>query len=191
MIITFSGKSCSGKSSLAKYLNLLDNMSTYISIDEVGHRVMTFDEIRNEVSKRLNIPIEELNRKNLAKAVFNDPIKMDILTEITWGKMQELIDDFISQNKDKNIILDWALIPKSKYFEMADYNILIDSPFDERLKRAEKRDDLNTEAFLEREKASLDYSNTQFDIIIENSDFEDAKKEVLKFYEESIISRKF
>ncbi len=190
MIITFTGKSCSGKSSLAKYLNLLDNMSTYISIDEIGHKVMTFEEIRKEVSKRLNIPLEELNRKNLADVVFNDPEKMEILTNITWGKMQEIIDDIIFQNSGKNIILDWALIPKSKYFEMADYNVLVNVPFEERLRRALERDNISKERFMERESASLDYNPSQFNIVIENTDFAKAKEEVLRFYEESIVPGK-
>ena len=186
MLITFSGKSCSGKSNLAKFLASTNNLA-YLSIDEIGHKVVNEEQIKNKICEAFNIPIEYFTRKKLSEIVFNNKEKMDILTDITWARMQEHIDEFISKNE--NVILDWILMPKSKYFEMADINFLIDVPFEERLKRAIERDGISEEKFLERESASFDYSSTSFDYIVSNKDFEIAKSEILKDYEEKMSEK--
>ena len=57
------------------------------------------------------------------------------------------------------------------------------------MKRATRRDEIDKNAFREREKATLDFTRNDFDYIIENYDIEQTRKEVKKIYDESIISR--
>ena len=51
---------------------------------------------------------------------------MEILTNLTWDYMQKELDNILSQNEDY-YILDWALLPIVKYFDMCDIKILISS----------------------------------------------------------------
>ena len=186
MIITISGKSCSGKSLIAEYLCGLIKNSKHLAIDKIGHQVIEEEGAKARICEAFGILPENYSRKAIAQVVFNDKSKMDVLTEITWGRMQEIIDEFIEQNKGKTIVLDWALMPKSKYFEQADANILVDVPLEQRLERAMTRDGISREKFLERESASLDYSNTKFDFVISNLDFEEAKREVYNVFKNQI-----
>lgn len=191
MIITFSGKSCSGKSSLATYLCSLNEQAVHLSIDEVGHSVSDDEIVRQTISKALNIPLSELTRKKLGDAVFNNQRKMKVLTDITWQKMEKKIDDFIETNSGKIIILDWILIPKTKYFKIADVNILIKSDLETRVNRASVRDSITKAKFLERESSSIEYFEDRFDYVVVNDYLDKSRREMERIYEESIVSRKF
>ena len=92
-------------------------------------------------------------------------------------------------NKNKIIILDWILIPKTKYFNISNINILVQADFNTRMKRATRRDEIDENAFRKREKATLDFTRNDFDYIIENYDIKQTRKEVKKIYDESIIPR--
>lgn len=191
MLITITGASGSGKSSISEYLCSLDKNIVHLNIDTVGHEVLDMPEIKKIISKRFHLKIEndKINRKELGDLIFNNHQYMKQLSDITWKAMESLIDNFISENKNKIVILDWILIPKTKYFNISDINILIKSDFNTRMKRATRRDKIDEIAFREREQATLDFTRNDFDYIIENYDIKQTRKEVKKIYDESIISR--
>lgn len=191
MIITFSGKSCSGKSSLASYLCTFNERFVHLSIDEIGHDVTAEEDVRKAISMAFDIPLEQLTRKTLGAAVFNSQEKMQILTDITWQRMERKIDDFIEANSDKIIILDWILIPKTKYFEKADLNILVQCSPEIRVNRAVGRDGITKEKFFERERAAIEYSEETFDYVINNDSLTNSRMEIRRIYDESIVSGKF
>ena len=95
---------------------------------------------------------------------------MSKLADITWKYMEREIDVFLENNKDKRIILDYLLLPLTKYFEMSDIKILLDTPLEERLKRTIKRDNITKEEFLLREKASIQYDESKFDYVLKNDE---------------------
>ena len=180
MIIGICGKSCCGKSSLAEDLiKLSDKEIVHLNIDNVGHEVITLPDIKDKLIKTFGESIivnDTINRSNLGKIVFNSKEEMDKLTNITWDKMQEIIDEFINTNKDKIIILDWLLLPKSKYFNMCNIKILLDIPYEIRKERAIKRDNITEEKFDLRVKASLDYDKESFDYVFMTNDIDNIKR---------------
>lgn len=191
MLITITGASGSGKSSISEFLCSLDSHIVHLNVDKVGYEVLDMPEIRKAVSEEFHLKIKEgkINRKELGDLVFNHHQKMRQLSDITWNAMENLIDKFIIENQNKVIILDWILIPKTKYFSSSNINILIKSDFNTRMKRAMLRDKIDEIAFTEREQATLDFTKNHFDYIIVNDDREQTRKEVKKIYDESIISR--
>lgn len=191
MLITITGASGSGKSSISKFLCSLDNNIVHLNIDEVGHEVLDMPEIKKIVSNIFNLKIEnnKINRKELGDLVFNNHQKMKQLSDIAWNAMESIIDHFISENENKVIILDWILMPKTKYFKDSKINILIKSDFNTRMKRAIKRDKIDENTFIEREQATIDFTKNNFDYIIVNNDIKKTRKEVKRIYNESIISR--
>lgn len=191
MLITITGASGSGKSSISEFLCSLDKNIVHLNIDTVGHEVLDMSEVRKVVSKKfhLNIKEDKINRKELGDLVFNNHQNMKQLSDITWDAMENIIDDFIEKNKDKIIILDWILIPKTKYFNVSNINILVQANFNSRMKRTITRDGIDESSFKEREQATLDFTRNNFDYIIENVDIKQTRKEVKKIYDESIISR--
>ncbi len=191
MLITITGASGSGKSSISEFLCSLDNNIVHLNIDEIGHEVLDIPEIKKIISEKFNLKIEnkKINRKELGDLVFNNHQNMKKLSDITWNAMEKLIDNFILENKNKIIILDWILIPKTKYFNNSNINILVQSDFNTRMKRAIRRDEIDEKDFTEREQATLYFTRNSFDYVIVNGDLKKTRKELKKIYDKSIISR--
>lgn len=184
MIIGICGKSGSGKTTLAnEIINRFDNKGIHVDIDKIGHDVYKYKEVREDIIKYFgkDIVINELvDRKKLGNIVFSSKEKMDILTNITWCYMEKEIDNIIVENKDKIIILDWALLINTKFFNMCDIKILLDIPYEIRKERAMKRDNISSDKFDLREKNSLDYNIDLFDYLINNNSKDEVKRMVKK-----------
>lgn len=179
MIVGICGKSCSGKSTLSLYLQeVYKEELAYLNIDEIGHRVLEFDEVKDELVKSFGPNILDGNivsRKSLGDIVFTSRDEMDKLTSITWGYMERLIDEFIHDNEGKLIILDWILLPKTKFASQCDLKVLFDIPYEIRLKRAMLRDGISESDFLKRESASIEYDESEFDVLLKDNELETIK----------------
>lgn len=192
MIISIVGKSGSGKSSITEMLCSYSDKIIKLNIDEVGHYILTLDDVKRKLLNSFGGSIMDngfINRKRLGDLVFNNHKKMQKLTDITWSKMEKVIDDFINNNKDKIIILDWLLLQSTKYFKASDIKILLDVPFEIRMNRAIRRDNITQEQFQIRDQASMEFCKNDFDYIIENIDINKTKRKVRDIYDKSIISR--
>lgn len=177
MIIGICGKSGCGKSTLANQIIELNNKkSIHLDIDKVGHKVLTMPEVKEELIKSFgNNIIEENNidRKKLGEIVFTSRHEMKKLSDIAWKYMQIEIDKFLKDNKDKNVILDWLLLPITKYFDMCDLKILLDIPYEVRKERAMIRDNISESAFDLREKASINFNSEEFDYVLKNNELKE------------------
>ena len=146
-------------------------------------------EVKSELIKSYGNDIlngENIDRKKLGEIVFNSRLEMKNLSDITWKYMQIEIDKFLIDNKDKIIILDWLLLPISKYFDKCDVKLLLDIPYEVRKERAIKRDNITEEAFDLREKASISFDINKFDYVINDNNKVEIKRLVKliwqKFY---------
>ncbi len=179
MIIGICGKSCSGKSTLSDYLiQIYKDKAAYLEIDKIGHKALEIEEVQRELVKCFGESILDggkVSRKRLGDIVFSSRHEMDKLTLITWGYMQDMVDAFINENRDKLIILDWILLPQTKYASMCDLKVLFDIPYEVRLKRAIARDGISEEDFLLRESASVDYNEKDFDLVLKDNEIETIK----------------
>ena len=179
MIIGICGNSGSGKSTLSKILTEQYKNIIHLDIDKVGHKVLTLSEVKNEIIKNYGDDIfndKNIDRKKLGEIVFNSRIEMDYLSNITWKYMKIEIDKFLIDNQDKIIILDWILLPISKYFDKCDIKILLDIPYEIRKERAIKRDNITENEFDLREKASINYDTNIFDYVINDKDNGEIKR---------------
>lgn len=181
MIIGICGKSGSGKSTLASQIKeLYKDKTVNLDIDKVGHSVLLIDEVKEELIKSFGISIinNNIDRKKLGNIVFDSRNEMKKLSDITWKYMQIEIDNYLETNKDKIVILDWLLLPVTKYFDMCDIKILLDIPYDIRKERAIKRDNISQEAFDLREKSSIDFCAENFDYVLKSNNDEVVKRMV-------------
>ena len=180
MIIGICGKSGSGKTTLAnQIIELTNNEAVHLDIDKVGHRVLLLPEVQEELINSFGESVVKENivdRKKLGEIVFNSRNEMSKLSDISWKYMQIEIDNFLTLNKDKIIILDWLLLSISKYFDMCDIKILLDISYEIRKQRAIKRDNITEEEFDLREKASINFDKNAFDYVLKENDKEAIKR---------------
>lgn len=185
MIIGICGNSGSGKTTLAnQIIKLTDNKAIHLEIDKIGHKVLLLPEVKKELIKLYGNKIlseSDIDRKKLSTIVFDSKIEMDKLTDITWKYMQIEIDNFLENNKNKIVILDWMLLSKSKYFDMCDIKILLNTPYDIRKRRATRRDNISEESFNLRDQASITYNEENFDYVLKTNEI-DKKKLVKSLY---------
>lgn len=179
MKIIICGKSASGKSTLANELVKRYMNAVHLDIDKVSHYVLTLEEVKQNLIKTFGSNVVEenkVNRKILGNIVFSSDIEMQKLTDITWQAMEKEIDKFIANNEDKVIILDWILLPKTKYFEQSDIRILLDIPYEIRKQRALLRDGISDKDFALRDSSSIEYDIAEFDYVINNNSKENIRK---------------
>ncbi len=192
MIICICGKSCSGKSTLSmKIASIFDN-SVYVDIDKIGHSVLNIKKVQNELINNFGNEIianNIVNRKKLGSIVFNSKTEMEKLTDITWKYMEKEIDKIIEENQDKMIILDYLLLPKTKYFKISNLRILLDIPYHIRKERALMRDKITSEEFDLREKNSMEYNINDFNYVLKNTDILNNNIDIkIKNYIKSMMS---
>lgn len=198
MIISIVGRSGSGKSTISKTLESYDERIFHIDVDKISHYVLTLPEVKEKLSTTFSSNVvmdNEVQRKVLGKIVFASPEAMKQLTDITWASMESVIDKLIEENKEKIILLDWNLLPNTKYFEQSDLRIWVEAPFEDRLdrviKRAIKEGGITKEYFAKRDDSGSIYEEGKYDIVIKNINKEKTNEEVRKVYEKSILRRKF
>lgn len=182
MIIGICGRSGSGKTTLANnIIELAKREAVHLDIDKVGHEVLLIPKVKEELVNTFGESIltdDYVDRKKLNKIVFDSKEEMAKLTEITWKHMQILINNFIDDNKDKLIILDWQLLPITQYFQMCDIKIFLDVPYEIRKERTLKRDNITEEAFDLREKASTAINPDDFDYVLKDNSKEEVERVV-------------
>ena len=171
MIIGICGKSGSGKSTIAKQITSRYKNAVHLDIDKIAHKSHKDEEVKQKIIGTFTEPVltnNEINRKKLGRIVFASKEKMKLLEEITWEFMEKEIDNFINENKDKIIILDYILLPLTKYFDKCNIKILLDIPYHIRKQRVLSRDDITEEQFDLRDSAAIQYEISDFDIVLEN-----------------------
>lgn len=171
MIIGICGKSGSGKSTIAKQITSRYKNAVHLDIDKIAHKSHKDEEIKQKIIGTFTESVltnNEINRKKLGRIVFASKEKMKLLEEITWEFMEKEIDNFINENKDKIIILDYILLPLTKYFDKCNIKILLNIPYHIRKQRVLSRDDITEEQFDLRDSAAIQYEISDFDIVLEN-----------------------
>lgn len=194
MLIGLMGKSGCGKTTVSLLFKELNNNIQVLEVDKIGHKAYTDEAVKSKMLTYFGKEIfdDELNidRRKLASIVFNDYSMMQKLYDATYDYMQKEIDTFI-ENHDI-VILDYALLPLTKYYDMCDLKLLVTSDYLARCKRVTARDNISKEKYDERDANSVDYSSTYFDYVIENnSDTNNLRKVIGDIYEKSIVPRKF
>ena len=164
MLIGITGKSGSGKSTIA---NLFTDFY-HIDVDKIVYELHTREEIISKVNEIFPETIEDnkINKKKLSNIVFNDKNKLDTLETIMLPYMVLEIDSLIFKNE--NCIIDYILLPKTKYFNMCDITILVEIDENIRKNRVLKRDNITEIEYNLRDRNGFNTDKYSYDYIISN-----------------------
>jgi len=157
MIIGLTGRSCSGKDRVAELMKKYNVV--VIDEDKLGHQALkeNIDKLAEAFGSDI-IENGEVNRKKLGPIVFSDPSKLEALNSITHPWMVERTLELCreAEKEGKTAIINAALLESMGFVEYCDVIILVYAPYEVRLKRALRRDNITEENFRKRSESQSD-----------------------------------
>ena len=192
MLIGISGKSGSGKTKIAEALSAKLG-ADIISFDKVSHLSIEKESFKQLVREKISTDVFDskgnIVRKKLGEIVFADKEKLQLINQHSEKIMIAIIDELIKSNKKPYMILEYALLPLMKYFNMCHFKILVTANEAIRCERIMNRDGVSEEYFKKREANSISYIPALFDVVIENHSNEERSVEnVVKLIKEKELS---
>ena len=170
-IIIVTGKSGSGKSEVAKILASELNCPI-LFLDKISHSSLEDKNIKTKLSEKFGKQIfcgDKIDRKKLGQIIFNSPDDLNFVNTLSWKFIDNYVDEKLENLKFEYIILDYALLPKMKYFKQAAFKILVFASKSERIKRLQIRDRLSSDYLNLRDQHSLKYKKSDYDFVLDNT----------------------
>ncbi len=177
-LIAFYGGSGSGKTTVAKFL-AKDLNYQYLDADKIGHFVL--NEASSEVEKAFPSAVigGVVDRKKLGDIVFNDKAELERLNNITLPKIESKIKEEIAKLTGV-ILLDGAIINKSKIIDLIQLRVLLSCDRIIRVERLVKN--RNIEAQKAEKMVDL-FKGSDYDILIDTSfGLDCVKKDLLEIF---------
>jgi len=180
-IIGITGKSGAGKTTVTKYFKKYD--AEIIDADILARKIVNAGmPALAEIEKEWKNVVENgnLNRRALAKIVFNDAEELHKLNTITHKYIVEEIKQRIKKSKAPIFIIDAIALFESGLSDLCDVTVCVTADKDVRLKRIMARDGLARIEAEERINAqkSDDFYKEKADFVILNNETESNLEEV-------------
>ena len=178
-IIGVTGPSGSGKSLLT--YNFAKSGIPTIDADTVYHNMLIppsecLDALRVVFGDNIFNTDGSLNRTELAKIVFNDQSKLDLLNKTVLGLVLKEIRkqiQLLAQAGAKAVIIDGPTLIESGFHKECDIVVTVISPKEERIRRISHRDCIDEARALERisaQKPDSFYTDVSDFVIINDTD---------------------
>jgi len=187
--VGLTGSIGTGKSTVLKLFNQLGAYT--VDVDKIVHQLYKREDIQEKVKKEFGDVFNEdgsLNRKEVAKIIFNNPEKRKVLEGIIHPEVRKEVKRFIQniEKKDKNaiVIVEVPLLIETGQYKEYDKVIVVYSPKNLQLKRLLNKGYSREEA-LKRINSQMNIEEKlKFaDFIIKNiSSLEDLKKQVKEVF---------
>ena len=198
-VIGVTGSSGSGKTTLSKILNERADVRV-IDADKVVKELSVpgteyLNAIRDTFGQDVFLEDGNLNRKKLAKKIYNDNIARENLNKLTFNYVvKEIISRVINidSNEVKFAIIDAPLLFESGLNKCCDYVISLIADFELKVRRICKRDNIDEETAKSRlniQKEDSFYIEKS-DFVIHNSENSDLKVEIEKIFKEILKNKK-
>jgi dephospho-CoA kinase len=196
-IIGLTGGIGSGKTTISKIFEEL-GIPVYNS-DLEAKKIMELPEIIVLLKNSFGEDFFEnniLNRTKLADLVFRSTEKLNVLNAIVHPFVKKDFLFWVKKNENKKFVIkESAILFESKSNLDCDKIITVTAPLDLRMKRIAARDNLGFHEIVKRinNQISDEKKIENSDFIIENTDLEMTKTQVLKIYNTlniSIINKK-
>ncbi|WP_457677676.1 dephospho-CoA kinase [Thermovibrio sp.] len=156
MLIGITGNIGSGKSTFCKFLSLKG--FKVFNADEIGKEVL-FKEARDKVVETFGREIlnseGRIDTKKLAKIVFSEPDKLELLTSITHPFIKKRISSLRKEGFNGPVFVEAAVLIEYNWQELFDSIVLVYAHKGQRLLRAARK--FGLKEALRRERLQLPY----------------------------------
>lgn len=194
LMVGLTGGIVSGKSTVSEMFRQLG--AQVIDADQIAHTIVSPGEkawhsIVEYFGKEILIKNQQINRRKLAKIVFADKKKLEMLNSITHPEIMAVINRRICQlksnyNQDLICIIDAPLLFEANLADRMDKIIVVFISQEEQTKRLLLRDNFTEEEALRRIQSQIPLTSklSWADYVIDNSfSREQTKKQVEQVWE--------
>lgn len=190
IILGITGGSGCGKTTVSNILS--ENAVDVIDCDLVAKKIVepnmpALNEIKDFFGSEYLNSDGSLNRKMLAKLVFNSPEHLLKLNEITHKYVEEYINLYIKNSKACIVGIDAAALIESGIYKKCDYLLCVLADKELRLKRIINRDGLSIDEATSRinaQKSDEFYIEKSDYIVYNDGNTDEINEQILKILNE-------
>ncbi len=143
----------SGKTTVCKIFEIL-GIPVYYADDKAKYLMVNDkDLVKNIISvfgEKSYLKNGELNRKYIANIAFKNKRKLEELNKEVHPAVKRDFENWVNEQKAPYIIKEAALLFETGSYKDLDFNILVSTPLDIRIKRVMMRDNIDKESVLAR-----------------------------------------
>ncbi len=192
IIVGLTGGIGSGKTTVLKMFQALE-IDCYIADIEAKKLMNSSKKIRKAMIEEFGDDAYNdigLNKKYIAKIVFENPEKLKKLNKIVHPRVNKHFKKFAKNATSIYVIYENAILFESKGHKKCDFIITVTAPIDVRIERILARDTTTKVDILNRMKNQLSDEEkiVKSDFIINNIDLIETQKDVVKIH--SVILQK-
>ncbi|PHR68751.1 MAG: dephospho-CoA kinase [Lutibacter sp.] len=186
IVVGLTGGIGSGKTTILKMFQNLD-IECYIADIEAKKLMNSSKKIKKKLIEEFGknaYTTLGLNRKYIAKIVFENPERLKTLNSIVHPRVHKHFEKFVKKVKSSYVIYENAILFESKGAKKCDFIITVTAPISVRIKRILARDTTTKVDILNRMKNQFsdEEKASKSDYIINNIDLEKAQKEVQEIH---------
>ena len=154
MIIGVTGGIGSGKSTVAKFFSVKENVAIYIADTEAKKLMNTSSVIKEKIIKEFgekSYVNHQLDRKHISEIVFKNKEKLTILNSIVHPEVKKHFKLFVESNSEKSyIVYENAILFETSNNLFCDFVISVFVNLETRIKRIMERDSCGKKEVLNR-----------------------------------------
>ena len=171
--IGLTGGIGSGKTTVSKIL-VKNGIPVYDSDSNAKLIMNSSNQIKKLIINhfgKLSYTNNKLNNKYISKIIFNNPVKMNKINSLIHPFIHDNFNKWKNNFSSKYVIFESAIIFETGSYQKFDFNIIVLSDLEKRIKRVKERDFLSEDDVLSRIKSQwIDDKKIPFaDYIIKNN----------------------
>jgi dephospho-CoA kinase len=180
----------SGKTTVCRIFRVL-GVPVFVA-DVAARQLMNNDpDIRREINAVAEADLfstGELDRKELARLIFNKPELLQRVNASVHPAVLRIFDGWAEKSEAPYVIMEAAILFEAKADVLVDRVVAISAPVEERIARVMGRNDLSREEVIERINNQLedDEREEQSYYVINNADNEMIIPEILKIHDDML-----
>ena len=171
--IGLTGGIGSGKTTVSKIL-VKNGIPVYDSDSNAKLIMNSSNQIKKLIINhfgKLSYTNNKLNNKYISKIIFNNPVEMNKINSLIHPFIHDNFNKWKNNFSSKYVIFESAIIFETGSYEKFDFNIIVLSDLEKRIKRVKERDFLTEDNVLSRIKSQwIDEKKIRFaDYVIKNN----------------------